>query len=92
MSLEPFHDFSVLLRGDVKTQTEAWARGVQWGWFSVNDVRELMGENPIGPEGDEYLRPVNMEVAGDDDPPKDGGDVEDTDDAGDDDPPAGETP
>ncbi len=54
-------DFGELLRGDVKVQSEAHAKGIQWGWYSPNDVRERIGENPIGPEGDVYVSPVNMQ-------------------------------
>jgi hypothetical protein len=39
---------------------QAYALGRQWGFLSVNEVREDMGMNPIGPEGDTYLYPVNM--------------------------------
>ena len=53
-----------LLRGDVVSQFNAFAQGRQWGWFSVNDIRRLLNMDPIGPEGDEYLRPVNMTPAG----------------------------
>ena len=54
-------EFSELLRGDVKVQSEANAKGIQWGWLSPNDVRERLGLNPIGPEGDVYVSPVNMQ-------------------------------
>ena len=54
-------DFSELLRGDIKTRTEANAKGIQWGWYSPNDVREREGLNPIGPEGDVYVSPSNMQ-------------------------------
>jgi HK97 family phage portal protein len=33
--------------------------GRQWGWFSANDARARLGENPID-DGDTYLQPVNM--------------------------------
>jgi HK97 family phage portal protein len=49
-----------LLRGDAKAQADAFALGRQWGWLSVNDIRRLRDENPIGPEGDIYLQPMNM--------------------------------
>ena len=53
-------EFDQLLRGDVKVQSEAHAKGIQWGWYSPNDVRERLGANSIGPEGDVYVTPVNM--------------------------------
>ena len=60
-TLKAMFDFGELLRGDVKAQTEANAKGIQWGWDSPNDVRERQGRNPIGPEGDVYVSPVNMQ-------------------------------
>lgn len=52
-----------LLRGDVKSRSEAYAAGRQWGWLSVNDIRRLENMNPI-PNGDIYLQPINMGEAG----------------------------
>lgn len=50
-----------LLRGDLESQNRAFATGVQWGWYSPNDVRRFFDLNPIfDKSGDEYLRPVNM--------------------------------
>ena len=59
-SLKAMFEFAELLRGDVKAQTEANTKGVQWGYYSPNDVRERLGLNPIGPEGDVYVTPANM--------------------------------
>jgi HK97 family phage portal protein len=53
-------DLSERLRGDTQTQMTSYALGRQWGFLSVNDIREDLGMNPIGPEGDTYLYPVNM--------------------------------
>jgi HK97 family phage portal protein len=46
-------------RSDIKTRYAAYAVGRQWGWLSVNDVRELEDQNRIA-EGDVYLTPLNM--------------------------------
>ncbi len=56
-------DIAERLRGDFKTQQEGFAAGVQWGWFSPNDVRKKLGENPGPPELDVYRVPVNMQAA-----------------------------
>jgi hypothetical protein len=56
-------DISERLRGDFKTQQEGFAAGVQWGWFSPNDVRRKLGENPGPKELDVYRSPVNMQNA-----------------------------
>lgn len=49
-----------LQRGDQQSRYSAYAVGRQWGWLSANDVLELEDRNPIGPEGDTYLSPMNM--------------------------------
>lgn len=56
-------DVSARVQGDFKTQQEGFAAGVQWGWFSPNDVRRKMGENPGPAELDVYRVPVNMQSA-----------------------------
>ncbi len=55
---------SALLRGDQKARTASYAIARQWGWMNVNEIREEEGLNPIGEQGDEYLRPLNMSPAG----------------------------
>lgn len=59
-NLSVVFDLTTRLRGDMQTQMQAYALGRQWGFLSVNEVRQNMGLNPIGPEGDTYLYPVNM--------------------------------
>jgi hypothetical protein len=56
-----FPEFAVdgLLRGDIKSRYGSYAVGRQWGWLSVNDVRELENMNPID-GGDIYVTPLNM--------------------------------
>lgn len=46
-------------RSDIKTRYAAYAVARQWGFMSVNDIRELEDLNRI-PEGDVYLQPLNM--------------------------------
>ena len=53
-----------LLRGDAQSRANAYAVGRQWGWMSVNDIRRLESQNSIGPAGDVYLEPLNMQEAG----------------------------
>jgi HK97 family phage portal protein len=48
-------DRSTLIRNDVKSLHESLAVGRNTGIYSVNDCRRKLGENPIGPEGDQYL-------------------------------------
>lgn len=58
---EYYFEFNVngLLRGDIKTRYAAYAQGRQWGWLSINDVRDLENMNRIE-DGDDYLSPTNM--------------------------------
>jgi HK97 family phage portal protein len=56
-------DVSERLRGDFATTMQGFAVGKQWGFYSTNVVLEKLGENPIGPEGDIYWAPVNMQNA-----------------------------
>jgi HK97 family phage portal protein len=50
-----------LLRGNIKSRYEAYAIGRQWGWLSVNDIREKEDMNPLpGVQGSRYLEPLNM--------------------------------
>jgi HK97 family phage portal protein len=47
-------------RSDIRTRYAAYAIGRQWGFLSVNDIRDLEDLNRIGPPGDVYLQPLNM--------------------------------
>jgi HK97 family phage portal protein len=64
------HNLEGLMRGDILSRYRAYAIGRQWGWLSVNKILNSENQNEIGPEGDEYLKPLNMVPAGDD-PTKD---------------------
>lgn len=48
-----------LLRGRTAERYAAYAVARQWGWLSVNDIRELEDLPPL-PDGDVYLQPLNM--------------------------------
>jgi HK97 family phage portal protein len=58
------YNMAGLLRGDSKSMAESFATGRQWGWLNVNEIRRLLNMNGIGPEGDIYLQPSNMIIAG----------------------------
>lgn len=60
------HNLEGLMRGDLLSRYRAYAIGRQWGWLSVNAILARENENEIGPEGDEYLVPLNMVPAGTD--------------------------
>ena len=53
------HLMTAILRGDTPSRNQAYATGRQWGWYSVNDIREMENMNPIN-GGDVYLTPANM--------------------------------
>lgn len=51
---------AALLRGDYATRTQGYAVGIEHGWLSDDDVRELEDLNPIkGGIGKQYFRPMN---------------------------------
>lgn len=62
------HNIMRLLRGDIKSRFAAYAQGRQWGWLSVDDIREMENMPLLGEEngGEEYLRPLNMIPVGED--------------------------
>lgn len=53
------HMMTAILRGDTNSRYAAYATGRQWGWLSVNDIREFENMNPIE-GGNIYLTPLNM--------------------------------
>jgi HK97 family phage portal protein len=54
-----------LLRGDVESRYRAYATARQWGWLSVDDIRERENMNPLPDgRGQVYLEPLNMQEAG----------------------------
>lgn len=54
------------LRGDTTARYAAYAIARQWGWLSVDDIRDLEDLSPL-PDGagGNYLEPLNMRVVGD---------------------------
>jgi HK97 family phage portal protein len=56
------HDVRALLRGDMKSRAEYFTRMRDLGAYTPNMVLEIEDENPIGPEGDLRLVPLNMQT------------------------------
>ena len=56
-------NLGALLKGTLADRYKAFAIGRQWGWLSVNDIRETEDLDPVE-NGDIYLQPVNMVEAG----------------------------
>jgi HK97 family phage portal protein len=55
------HMIDGLLRGDIARRYSAYATGRQWGWLSVDDIRERENMNPLDDgSGKSYLVPSNM--------------------------------
>lgn len=50
--------------GNTDAQQKWFVAGLQNGYLSINDVREMVGLNEIGSAGDAYLRPLNMTPIG----------------------------
>lgn len=59
------HTFDNLLRAKVADRNQAYSVARQWGWMSVNDVRRRENLPLLGPEGDVYMVPRNMQPARD---------------------------
>jgi HK97 family phage portal protein len=58
------HTVEGLLQGNFEQQAAMFTAGKQGGWYSTNDVRGKLNLNSIGPEGDIYYEPLNMQPAG----------------------------
>lgn len=59
------HDLSGLLRGDQGARYDAYRTALEWGFMSVNEVRQR--ENlPRIAEGDQFRAPLNMAPLGED--------------------------
>lgn len=61
-------NLSSLLRGDTAAQTQSFTAGRNGGWFSVNDIRDILDLNAVA-DGDEYLKPSTMIPLGTAPPP-----------------------
>lgn len=57
------HNVDALLRGNTAARHAAYSAGRQWGYYSVNDIREKEDMNPVE-GGDIYLQPSNMQPLG----------------------------
>lgn len=57
------HNVSALMRGDAQTRAQYYKDLFNIGVYSINDIRELEEQNPIGEQGDIYFVPVNMQPA-----------------------------
>lgn len=53
-----------LLRTNLAARGSYYTQARNGGWMSANDIRRAEGEDPIGPQGDTYLQPLNMAPAG----------------------------
>lgn len=63
--LEPKYSVEGLLRADVKTRQAFYASGLQNGYLSQNEVRDMEDRPGIGEEGDVFRVQLNMAGAGD---------------------------
>lgn len=52
-----------LLRGNPTERAAAFSTGLQWGYYCINDIREMEDLNPIA-DGDTYFVPMNMQPLG----------------------------
>ena len=54
------HNVEGVLRGDQASRYSAYAVARNWGWLSVNEIRERENLNPVD-GGDVYMQPMNMQ-------------------------------
>lgn len=57
------HTVEGLLRGSTEERFAAYATARQWGWLSINEIRELENLAPVE-GGDGLLQPLNMAPVG----------------------------
>jgi HK97 family phage portal protein len=57
------HNADALLRGDTRERFEAYRIGREWGWLSVNEIRQRENLNAVS-GGDAYLQPMNAQTVG----------------------------
>jgi HK97 family phage portal protein len=57
------HVVEGLLRGSTEERYAAYSTALQWGWMSINEIRQLENLPPI-PGGDAHLQPLNMAPVG----------------------------
>lgn len=57
------HRMEGLLRGDTASRTAYYMAARQWGWLSINEIRELENMEKID-NGDDHLQPMNMMEVG----------------------------
>lgn len=70
-SLYAKFELSALLRGDLKTRYESYKSGIDSGWLTRNEAREMEDRNKL-PGLDEPLSPLNMKGRGKNEkPPQD---------------------
>ena len=55
------HQVEALLRGDFKTQSDGWAKLLEKGVYSINDVLKFLNMNPIE-GGDAHFIQLNMQT------------------------------
>lgn len=55
------HNAEGLLRGSQQERFESYRVAREWGWLSVNEIRERENLPGIGSAGDEYRAPLNSE-------------------------------
>jgi hypothetical protein len=60
-----FFEFNVdgKLRGEIASRYQSYSVARNWGWLSVNEIREKENMNPIE-GGDVYMQPMNMQNLG----------------------------
>ena len=67
MGYEVWFNFHSVIRADLKSQTDDFAKGMNYGWHDVNTILGLRGQPPVE-HGELRFRPVNLVELGKDPP------------------------
>lgn len=57
------HVVEGFLKGDIEKRFNAYSTALNWGFMNRNEVRRRENLNSLGPEGDVYMVPMNMQDA-----------------------------
>lgn len=53
--LFPWFNRAALVKGDIKTRSEAYSKGRQWGYYTINDIRAWENMNPVDGGDDPFV-------------------------------------
>lgn len=58
------HNLAGLARGDMKARADFYKAGIQWGWFTINDVRDMEELNAVEGGDTNWIQMNMMDIVG----------------------------